>query len=184
MNTEQVDSLAFQLTPEHAVVRWITTQPSYKEAWHNCTQSMWLMCACERLDVDEKLIVRAACDCAHWAADRFKYNPLIENAITAAEGWCEGVVSLEQALDAAKAIYPAYEGVFSTYADVIDAARLVAEATRVTDKAVSAVMFIVIDGLEPLREEKESACLKRIRDRIPWRVVEDAIAAKQKELGL
>jgi hypothetical protein len=90
-------------------VSWARTQPDYETAWAACERGDWLIWLADRLREDRRTIVRAACACARLA---LRYVPAGDDrplrAIEAAEGWCDGNVTLEIVVPAAAAAYAAY----------------------------------------------------------------------------
>ena len=79
---------------------------SLREAWTTCERGDWLLWLAAKIDIDRKIIVRAACDCARTALKYVKEGetrPL--KAIETAEAWCEGKATIEEVRAAAYAAY-------------------------------------------------------------------------------
>jgi hypothetical protein len=85
-------------------VTWAAAQTTYAEAWENCERGDWLLWLAGRLEVDQKLLVKAGCACARTA---LQYVPKGEErpriAIETAEAWAEGRATLSQVRAAAAA---------------------------------------------------------------------------------
>jgi len=89
---------------------------------------LWLAA---KIEVDRKLIVKAACQCARLALPHVpagETRPLI--AIETTEKWCEGEATIEEVRKAAEAAYAA------AYATVYAAARAAYAAARAAAYAV------------------------------------------------
>jgi len=113
-----------RLDPCEEALIWLKDQPSLKEAYTNCARGDWLLWLARRLEIDRKLIVLAACECAEQS---LKYIPKGEDrprqAIETARAWTRGEATLEQvratatAADAAAAdAAAAYAAAYAAYA--------------------------------------------------------------------
>jgi hypothetical protein len=75
-----------------------------RQAWLACERGDWLMWLCARLEVDRKLVVTAACDCAERA---LKFVPAGEDrprkAIETARAWVRGEATIAEVHAAAAA---------------------------------------------------------------------------------
>jgi hypothetical protein len=94
--------------------KWVGKSRSFRKLWDSCERGDWLLWLAAKLDVNRKLIVTAACQCARLA---LKHVPAGETrplkAIETAEAWVRGDATIEQvraAADAAAdaAAYAAY----------------------------------------------------------------------------
>lgn len=56
-------------------------------AWATCPRGEWLLQMAARLDVERKLVVRAAADCAAFVAPLLTAEPTGERALASAHGW-------------------------------------------------------------------------------------------------
>jgi hypothetical protein len=117
---------------------WCLTQPSYEAAWEACERGDWLLWLAGRLDVDRRLLVRAACACVRLA---LVHVPTGEGrprrAVETAEAWTRGEASLEEVRDAARAAYAA--DAFAVYAsDATGRAACAASAAYAAACAASA----------------------------------------------
>ena len=77
---------------------------SPKEVWNTCERGDWMLWLAGKLDVDGKLLVKAACACAREALVHVpdsESRPRI--AIETAERWAEGKATAEEAKRAANA---------------------------------------------------------------------------------
>ena len=104
-------TLSEQLKSMHAcseAVEWVGRK-KIKTAWRDCPHGDWMLWLAARLDIDRKLIVLAACDCAETA---LQYVPEGEDrpakAIQTSRNWCEGTATIEEIRDAADAAYAAH----------------------------------------------------------------------------
>ena len=118
-------------------VEWVGRR-GLKTAWRDCPRGDWMLWLGGRLDIDRKLLVLAACDCAETA---LKYVPEGEDrpakAIQTARNWCNGTATVQEcraAADAAYAAADAYAGATAgadaayAAADAADAAGAYADA--------------------------------------------------------
>jgi hypothetical protein len=96
---------------------WIDDLPdlSPKQLWVSCSEPAWMLWLAGRANVDLKLLVLIACDCArsvlHLVPDG-EHRPRL--AIEAAEAWCRGESTREQVLAAS----------WASSADAADAKKL------------------------------------------------------------
>ena len=145
-------------------VEWIGTRTPY-QAWRQCKRGDWLLWIAAELEVDRKLVVLAACDCAETA---LRYVPNGEDrprvAIETARAWCDGRATIKQvqaAADAADAAATdaAYAAAYAA-ADAATAAYDAAAAYAASDAGIIS----------------RAHSAKLVRKRIPWRAVRDALA--------
>ena len=84
-------------------VKW-AGRKTPKKAWETCKRGDWLLWIADKLNVDRKLLVLAACACARTA---LKYVPAGEErprlAIEAAERWADNPTEKNKAAAAARA---------------------------------------------------------------------------------
>jgi len=94
---------------------WAADKP-LQEAWETCHRGDWMLWAAEKVSVDRKLLVAAACDCAELA---LPYVPSDEDrpriAIETARKWLRGEATLEEVRAAAYAS-SAYDAAYAAYA--------------------------------------------------------------------
>ncbi len=126
-------------------------------AWTECQRGDWLLWLAARVEIDRRLLVLAACDCARTAL------PLVAEgedrpriAIETAEAWARGEATTEEVQTAARA---------AAAADAADAA---------ADAAAAAVAYAA-DARAADASRAHSA--GRGRARIPRSVIEAAAAA-------
>ena len=113
------------------------------EAWSTCERGDWMLWYAAKVNIDRKLLVKAACACARLA---LKFVPDGEQrpriTIETAEAWTEGKASLNDVRTAAAAAYTAaYTAADAAYtaADAAYAAADAADAaTYATDAAYAA----------------------------------------------
>ena len=99
---------------------------SPKKVWDTCERGDWMLWLACRLDVDRKLLVKAACACARQALVRVpagEKRPRI--AIETAEQWTEDMATLREVSRATVAAYTAAHEAYTAAheAYVADAAR-------------------------------------------------------------
>jgi len=82
-------------------IKWVGKR-GLKTAWRDCNRADWMLWLAARSNVDKKLIVLAACDCAETA---LKYVPKGENrpamAIQTSRNWCAGTATEQDCRNAA-----------------------------------------------------------------------------------
>ena len=112
------------------------------EAWSTCDRGNWMLWYAAKINIDRKLLVKAACACARLS---LRFVPSGEErpriAIETAEAWTEGKASLEDVRTAAyaahaaastaanTAAYAAYAAAYAAYAAAYAADAAYAAAT-------------------------------------------------------
>jgi hypothetical protein len=169
-------------------------QPA-RRVWNACPRGDWLLWLAAKLEVDRRLVVLAACDCARLALKHLSTvgdaRPHI--AIETAERWARGEATIEEVRAARNNVANnAFSGVFRAMAfdDVtgaytracnpVDAAAIV-YATNLHDVAASAVCgtAAAITGYRSEASYHSEAvrtlrvCARRVRKRIPWALIEE-----------
>ena len=77
-------------------IKWVGDK-EFEEAWASCEDIGWMFWLAEKLEVDLKLFVQAACRCARLVLHLVpKEEERPRRAIEAAEAWLEGRVSIEE----------------------------------------------------------------------------------------
>lgn len=166
------DALPRDACPEAR--EWCRTQPDYPTAWETCPRGDWLLWLAERSDVNRRLLVLAACDCARLS---LRYVPAGETrplrAIEAAEAWTRGEATLEEVRIAVDAAYSATEAYAwtSAAAAAAESAALAAKATydptEACGAANSAALAARADGSDSVIESAMHAeCARLVRARI------------------
>ena len=120
-----------------------------QQAWDECERSDWLIWWASKAGADKKVLVRLACKFARTTVPYLKVGELHPlKAIEAAEGWCDGTVTIEEvrlamnnAADAA-----AHAAAAAAYADAdadadAAAAAHAADAAAHADAAASAAAY-------------------------------------------
>jgi len=99
-----------QLEELHAcqpAIDWVNNK-DLKTAWATCERGDWMLWLADHINIDKKLMVLAACDCAEPA---LSYIPANEKrpakAIETASNWCNGKAYIEEVNAAADAAYDA-----------------------------------------------------------------------------
>ena len=126
---------------------WLKTQDDPKHAWQTCERPDWMIWLAGRRNIDRKVLVKIACDCARTA---LRFVPEGEDrprlAIETTERWIVGEATIEEvrsarnaAADAAYAAYAyaaAYAAADAAYAaDAADAAYAADAAAYAADAA-------------------------------------------------
>jgi len=135
-----------------------------EQAWAECERGDWMLWVAGKLNVDRKVLVAAACECAELA---LVHVPDGEDrprqAIETARAWVSGNATLEQvrkAADAARAAAYADAARAAAYADAARAAASAADAAAYASRAKS------------LRRSAEI-----VRAHISWVVLHEAVEA-------
>jgi len=112
-------TLKSQLTEMSAcmsAVNWVNKR-GIKTAWRDCPRGDWMLWLAGRLDIDRKLLVLAACDCAETA---LQYVPEGEarpaKAIQTSRNWCNGTATMKDCCKAAAAAYIAAAAAYTAAA--------------------------------------------------------------------
>ena len=98
---------------------WLATQSDPRAAWETCERPDWMIWYARRRDVDPKVFVRIACDCARtvlWLVPEGENRPRL--AIEVAERRMRGEATIDEVRDAAYAA----EDAAADAAYVVDAA--------------------------------------------------------------
>jgi len=180
---------------------WLCGQRSYAQAWHLCEYGDWLLRIAANIVVDNKLVVRAACDCARTAlcyVPEGDDRPL--HAIEVVEKWCDDKATSSQvrnAVDDADASRAAYAASDDSAADAAASASHAAAAAYATHYAHGNVDDIANIADAAARAAANAADAANaanaahnyfsarkhhadlIRSRIPWSAVRDVIRDKE-----
>jgi len=141
-------------------VKWVGRR-GLMTAWRDCKRADWMLWLAGSLDIDRKLLVLAACDCAETA---LQYVPEGEDrpakAIQVSRNWCGGTAFIgdvrNAAYAAANAVYAAANATHAVYA--------AANATHAAAHAASAAAYAAA----------RKTCADLVRKRIPFDVISKA----------
>ena len=146
-----------------------------EQAWAECHRGHWMLWIAERLGIDRKLLVLAACDCV----DRvLQFIPADESrpreAVETARAWCAGKATMAEvraavaaaygaviAVDTSAAISAASYAADSAYA-AISAAHIAADAYAVVHSVAYAAFAA---GVKSAEQEAQADIVRR---HIPW----------------
>jgi hypothetical protein len=164
-------------------VAWVGTKP-LEEAWNTCKRGDWMLWLAARLEIDKKLLVTAACDCAELS---LKFITAGEDrprqAIEMARKWVRGETSLEEvckavyaaanAANAANAAYAAYaaRAVYAA-ANAANAANAAYAAARAAYAAYAAARAAYAADAETLK-----ICAEKVRAAISYETVASCLKA-------
>jgi len=157
-----------------------------KAAWLACERGDWLLWFAGKLDIDRKVLVFVACQCARlvlknttdkrvlkcieiterWTAD----NAMIEEMITARR---DAADAADAAAYAAYAYAAAAAAAYAAAADAADAAA--AYAAYAAAAAADAAAYAAADAADATRKETLKICADLVRKYIPWSVIAAAI---------
>ena len=166
-----------------------------KAAWLACERGDWLLWFAGKLDIDRKVLVFVACQCARlvlknttdkrvlkcieiterWTAD----NAMIEEMITARRDAADAADAAAYAAYAYAAAYAAYAyaaaaaAAYAAAADAADAAA--AYAAYAAAAAADAAAYAAADAADATRKETLKICADLVRKYIPWSVIAAAI---------
>jgi hypothetical protein len=149
-----------------------------EQAWRECPRGDWLLWAAERVGVDRRLLVLAACDCAETALVHVpdgEERPRM--AIETARAWARGEATIEEVRAAAGAAAGATWGVGGAARAAAGAAWGVGDAARAAAWAAWAAAGAAWAAAAWAR----GADL--VRARVPWAVVDAALAAVEAALA-
>lgn len=158
---------------------------SPREAWERCEDGSWLLWLCGVVEVDRRLHVEAACDCAETALVNTR-PPLgllakAQLAISAARSWCRGKATLRDVWRAkAEALAAADHAVSTSHCLSILVAADAARSTADQYAAACAVEFAArhaawtAHGYVHAWSESLRRSADLVRARIPWAAVADA----------
>jgi len=156
----------------HEAVVWVGRK-SLKTAWSKCERGDWMLWLAGKLDIDRKLLVLAACDCAEPA---LKLIPEGEDrprqAIQTARDWCNGLASLEDVRNAANAANAAANAADVAAYAAADVAAYAANAANAADAAYAAA-YAAYAGYAAAGASADASDL--VRARIPFEAIEKAM---------
>ena len=131
-------------------VEWVGKR-GLMTAWRDCPRGDWMLWLAGRLDIDRKLLVLVACDCAETA---LQYVPEGEDrpakCIQITRDWCNGTASL----------------------DDVRAARRAADAAAT---AAYAATYAAYAAAYAARTKALKICADLVRKRIPVSVIQKAL---------
>jgi len=155
--------------------------------WRTCERGDWLLWLAAKLQIDRKLIVLAACDCAETALifvpdDETRSRRAIETT----RAWCEDKATLrqvERAADAADAADAAYAAVYAASAAdaAAAAARAAAHAAYAADAADAVRAARAAHAYAAAYRRSLADSATRVRKRIPWKIWKAALENLQPE---
>ena len=165
-------------------VEWVGKR-GLMTAWRDCPRGDWMLWLAGRLDIDRKLLVLVACDCAETA---LQYVPEGEDrpakCIQITRDWCNGTASLDDvraarraadaaAADAAAADTAAADTVAAAaaYAAYAAAAAYAAYAAYVAYAYAAAYVAYAYAA----RTKALKICADLVRKRIPVSVIQKAL---------
>jgi hypothetical protein len=130
-------------------VEWVGKR-GLKTAWRDCHRGDWVLWLAGRVDIDRKLLVLAACDCAETA---LQYVPEGENrpaiAIQMSRNWCNGTATIDEVRNAANA--------------AANAANVAAYAAEAAEAAYDE------------RKQAHKTCADLVRARIPYETIKSQV---------
>ena len=119
---------------------WLNTQTDPRTAWETCERPDWMIWYARRRNVERKVLVRIACDCARTA---LRFVPEGEDrprlAIEAAERWTLGEATIDEVRVAAYAA--AYAAADAAAYAAADAAAYAADAAAYAAYAADAAAY-------------------------------------------
>ena len=145
-----------------------------KEAWSTCERGDWMLWYAAKLDVDRRLLVKAACACARLSLKLVpdgEERPRI--AIETAEAWTDGKASIQDVNAAANAAE--FTARIATYAAAF-AAHAAIDAAYATDAAALAAYaaYAAANAANAANADDDDAyaatlrvCAEIVRDMIP-----------------
>ncbi len=148
--------------------QWVETQEgSAQEIWDRCERGDWMLWLAAKLQVDRKLIVKAACLCARTA---LKYvrpgedRPL--KCIETTERWVRGEATIEEVREARRA------AVDAAYAAAYAASAAAAYAAAAADAASAAAASAAAYAAAAAAASARQAALKQCADIVRTVIVE------------
>ena len=111
---------------------------SVSKAYLECPCGSWLLNSSDRLGVDRRITVRAACECARLVLDLASIERAqIEKGLKAVEAWCRGKCSIDKVDAAAAPAHNIRSRFFGSLADEERITRHVASAVSVAAEGVT-----------------------------------------------
>ena len=145
-------------------VEWVAHRGIVK-AWRECPRGDWMLWLAGRLDIDRKLLVMAACDCAETA---LQYVPDGEDrpakCIQVTRNWCEGTATIEDV----RAARGDADAAYAAAADAAAYAAAYAAAAAYADAYAAAYAANA-------RSDALLTCADLVRKSIPVSVIQKAM---------
>jgi hypothetical protein len=155
-----------------------------RQTWEANPRADWLLWYAERIGVDRKLLVRAACACARTALKHVpsgELRPL--RAIDTAERWCDELATIDEVRDAADAAYAAayaYDAAY-TYASAYASASAAyaaydtnADAVAAAYAAYAAAAYAAVADAASASASASAVMARLVRKHIPYAAVRKA----------
>lgn len=151
---------------------WLATQSDPRAAWETCERPDWMIWYARRRDVDPKVFVRIACDCARtvlWLVPEGENRPRL--AIEVAERRMRGEATIDEVRDAAYAAEAAAAAADATYAAAYAAvytAAAAAYAAYVVDAAADAAAADAAAAYAGTREQANIQMCRIVRSHLRY----------------
>jgi len=160
-------------------VEWVGKR-GLMTAWRDCPRGDWMLWLAGRLDIDRKLLVLVACDCAETA---LQYVPEGEDrpakCIQITRDWCNGTASLDDVRAARRAADAAAAAADTAAADTAAAdtaaAAAAADAATAAAYAAYAATYAADAAAYAARTKALKICADLVRKRIPVSVIQKAL---------
>ena len=168
-------------------VRWVADR-DLESAWAQCEQGDWMLWLAAKANIDRKLLVQAACDCAETAWPYCKLEETLQAAmlcVHVTREWCEGRTDIEDVREARYAAYAAAAAAAAAYAAdyaadadaaAYAAAYAAAAAAYAAAYAVNAADYAADAADAAARAKTLAKCADLVRARIPVQTVIAALA--------
>ena len=152
-------------------------------AWTECPRGDWLLWLAERVGVDRRTLVLAACDCARTVLHLVRADedrPRL--AIETAERWARGEATLEEVRAADADAYAAYDAAYAGAAAAAAAAAAYAAdddaaAAAAASAAAAAYAAAAAAAYDAAYAAGGAQCADLVRARITWQDVSAAYRA-------
>jgi hypothetical protein len=166
---------------------WVAAHPgaTARTILRTCPRGDWLLWLAARLDVDRKVRVFTAAQCARQAL-KYTTDPCVEACLVACEQWSRGEISDEALQVARKGASAAASAAFAASAsaavDAVEAAAAsayVADAADAANAAASVATYAAYAAAYAAyytaRKESLAASADLVRKHIPWSVMAAAL---------
>ena len=160
-----------------AAVEWIGER-DLETAWKECPRGDWMLWLAGRVEIDRKLLVKAACKCAELVLPiyekKYPKDSRVRNCIAVTLRWVAGKATIEEVREARKAADAAHAA-----AHAADAAACAADAACAAHAAACAAYAAYAAACAAYaayaaREKMQKQTAAVVRRAIPFKEIEKA----------
>ncbi len=169
-----LSALFTRLDACHEAREWAAGK-TLEQAWAECPRGDWMLWLAGMLDVDRKVLVRAACACARLALPHVpagELRPL--KSIEAAEAWTRGEATIEDVRAAADAAWAAAWAASAAAGAASAAANAARAAEEEAWAAACAAAWTAAGAWGAALASKFAECAEIVRETVSYELIAEA----------